>query len=243
MENEIATIGHNAPPSKFDEIKQVIEDLFDEAKLWLDGDVVTTQEQADALAVLADKIRQAAKDAEALRKDEVKPLDEQKKQIQAKFNPLIGKTTTMTGKTVMALDSVKEALKPFLLEKDRLQREAAEQERIRADAEKKVADQALRDAQSLEEKEKAEQLLNQAKRSDKFAKQAKKQTATAKGEGRAMSLRSYWRPIMTDQKAAAGWAWNHHRQEIIEFVQTLADKDVRAGERNIDGFDIKKVKE
>ena len=79
--NTIATIGHNSPPSPFEEIKTRIEDLYGEAKQWLDGEPVTTQDQANALNTLENRIREAAKEAEALRKGEVKPLDDAKAEL------------------------------------------------------------------------------------------------------------------------------------------------------------------
>jgi polyhydroxyalkanoate synthesis regulator phasin len=110
--HKIAQIGDNNPPSPFDEIKSRIDDLYNEAKLWLDGEPVTTQEQANALNTLENRIREAAKEAETLRKSEVKPLDEAKAEIQERFNALIGETKTVTGKTVMAISTIKSFLKP-----------------------------------------------------------------------------------------------------------------------------------
>ncbi len=58
----IAQIGHNKPPemTAFEALSANIDDLFDEAKLWMDGEPVTTQQQADALNTLETRIRDAA---------------------------------------------------------------------------------------------------------------------------------------------------------------------------------------
>ena len=158
--NQIAKIGHNAPPTPFDEIKTRIEDLYAEAKQWLDGEPVTTQDQANALNTLENRIREAAKEAEALRKGEVKPLDDAKAEIQERFNALIGETKTVTGKTVMAIAAIKSALKPYLLELDRIQRETAAKAREEAEKAEQAARAAMqsREADNLEQREEADDL-------------------------------------------------------------------------------------
>lgn len=226
--------------SPFELIKLRIEDLYDEAKLWLDGEPVTTHQQADALNTLENRIREAAKEAETLRKDEVKPLDEAKAEIQGRYNPLIGETKTVTGKTVAAINAVKSALRRYLLELDRQQREAARIAREEAEAAQAAAMEAMRarDKANLEQTEEAEKLAQQAKQAEADAKRAESAKAHAKGDGRASGLRSVWRPTMTDQVAAARWAWEHHNAELIAAIQGFADADVRAGKRAIPGFDV-----
>ena len=113
MQPNVATIGHNQPPPEptpFEVISAKIQDLYEEAKNWCDGEPISTQGQADEVSKLMNMIREAEKEADKLRKDEVAPLDEAKKEVQDRYNPLIGKTTKITGKTVMALDACKAAL-------------------------------------------------------------------------------------------------------------------------------------
>lgn len=241
--NQIAKIGHNEPPTQFEDISAVISDLYDEAKLWLDGEPVTTQEQADALNTLQSKIKDAAKTAEDLRKGEVKPLDEAKSEIQERYNPLIGKTKSVTGKTVMATECVKDALRPYLLELDRVQREAAEAAKKEAEAKEIAAREAFANRETLEDRENAEALLQEVKQAEAEANKADKLKAQAKGEGRATGLRSIWRPTLVDEKAAAAWMWKEHRSELMEFIQGFANSAVRAGKRSIDGFEVIEHKE
>lgn len=239
--NVIATIGHNNPPlSPFDEIKTRIEDLYDEAKQWLDGEPVTTQDQANALNTLENRIREAAKEAEALRKGEVKPLDDAKAEIQERFNALIGETKTVTGKTVMAIAAIKSALKPYLLELDKQQREAAAKAREEAQKAEQAALIAMqtRGAENLAEREEAERLVIEAKALNAAASKAEDAKAHAKGDGRATGLRSVWRAQMNSPFDAAAWAWKTHRDELTAFVQGLADRDVRNGARALAGFNI-----
>jgi len=239
--NVIATIGHNHPPvTPFDEIKARIEDLYEEAKQWLDGEPVTTQDQANALNTLENRIREVAKEAEALRKGEVKPLDDAKAEIQERFNALIGETKAITGKTVMAIAAIKSALKPYLLELDRIQREAAAKAREEAEKAERAALVAMqtREADNLAQREEAERLVSEAKALNAAASKAEDAKAHAKGDGRAAGLRSVWVAKMNSPFDAAAWAWKVHRDELTVFVQGLADRDVRAGARVISGFNI-----
>jgi hypothetical protein len=222
-----------------------INDLYNEAAQWLDGEPVTTQQQADALNTLKAAILQAEKDADQMRKDEADPHDKAKAAIQERYNPLIGKTTKITGKTVAAISSVNAAIKPYLIELDRKQREAAEEARKEAEAKQAAAMEAMRarDGANLAQAEEAERLVQEANRAEAEAKRAESAKAHAKGEGRATGLRSVWRASMSDEKAAAGWMWTDHRAELMAFVQEYADKAVRSGKRSIPGFEIIEHKE
>ena len=239
----IAQIGHNNPPemNTFDALSANIDDLFDEAKLWMDGEPVTTQQQADALNTLETRIRDAHNAAEAERKREAKPFDDGKKAVQERYNPLIQKDK---GKTTQALNCIKAALKPFLMELDRIQREAAAAARAEAEQKEREAMEAMRrrDATNLEQTMEAERLVDEAKAATAAADRAVKRKAHAKGEGRATALRSVWSAEMTDKKAAVIWAMNTHPDEVLAFTQDLANKAVRAGGRNIPGFNVSEQK-
>lgn len=239
----LSVIGHNNPPepTPFEAIKARIDDLYGEAVLWLDGEPVTTQQQANALNTLENLIRMAAKDAEALRKQEVAPLDEAKSEIQSRYNPLIGETKSVTGKTVKAIDAVKSALKPYLLEVDRQQREAARNAQEEADAAIREAQEALakRDASNLETIDRAEQLIADAKDLQMDAAKLEAAKPQAKGDGRATGLRTVYRAEMTSYRDAAAWAFKNKRPELEVFLMDLANKEIRAGKRQaFEGFNV-----
>ena len=239
----IAQIGHNKPPemTAFEALSANIDDLFDEAKLWMDGEPVTTQQQADALNTLETRIRDAATAAEKERKSEAKPFDDGKKAVQDRYNPLIQKGK---GKTDQAISCIKSALKPYLIELDRIQREQADKARALAEQKQREAMEAMqnRDAANLEQSIEAERLVQDAKAAELAANRADKQKAHAKGEGRATALRTVWRAKMTDKREAAKWAMNTHTDDFIAFIQDKADKAVRAGGRSIPGFNISEEK-
>lgn len=224
-------MGHNRSP--FELSKESIDELYEEAKLWLDGEKVTTQEQADALNTLETRIRKAAKEAEENRKSEAKPFDDGKKEVQERYKPVINKSDE-------AINAVKAALKPYLLQLARQQEEKARVAREEAARQHEAAMKAMqqRDASNLQSREEAERLVIAAKASEEAARRAEKEKAHAKGEGRATGLRTVWKAVLADEREAAAWVWNERREELMVFVQDQADKAVRSGAKTIRGFNV-----
>jgi len=239
--NQLATIGHNQAPTPFDDIETRINDLYDEARQWLDGEKVTEQSQADALNTLASQIREAAKEADEMRKAEAKPFDDGKKAVQDRYNPLIQKGK---GKTEVALGAVKSALKPYLLELDRIQQEAAQKAREEAAEAERLAQAAMqhRDQSNLDEQEEANRLAEEAKQLQAAANKASNAKAHAKGAGRATGLRTRTKVSIANEREAAGWAWKHDREALMIFVLTQAEKAVRHGAQSLEGFSITEEK-
>lgn len=222
---------HNQSP--FELSKTAIEELYDEAKLWLDGEKVTTQDQADALNTLETRIRKAAKEAEENRKSEAKPFDDGKKEVQERYKPILNKSDE-------AINAVKAALKPYLLELARIQDEKAKAARKEAQRLQEEAMNAMRerDAANLQSREEAEKIAEAARKAEDAARKAEGEKAHAKGEGRATGLRTVWKAVLSDEREAAAWVWNERREELMAFVQEQADKAVRSGARTIRGFNV-----
>ena len=242
-ENPRAVMGGNNPPmamTTFDAIKIDIVDLYEEAKQWLDGTPIETQQQADAVNTLKDRIKKATKAADDAYADEVRPHQDTVKKIQARYNELTGNNKSVTGLAIKAEQACNAALKPYLLELDRKQQEAARLAREEADKLQREAMEAMRqrDAANLQEREAAERLVNEAKAARTAADKAENTKAHAKGEGRATGLRTVHRAVMADQREAAAWVWTDHNPELMAFVQDLADKAARAGKRTIRGFNV-----
>lgn len=231
----LAPIGHNSPPEPdpFEAHKIALEDDFTEARNWADGTALASQAQADELSFLIDRLRKGQKAADEARAAEKRPLDEQVKAIQAKWKPLLDKAD-------MVIAACKRTLAPWLqaLEAEK-QRLAAEARRVAEEAAQKAVDAArAADPANLEEQERVEALVESARDAQKGAKRAEGDRAQAIGGSRAMSLRSVWTASMADPVAAARWAWVAHHPECEAFFLTLAEKDVRAGARKLDGFAI-----
>lgn len=242
MSNAVATIGHNNPPepTPFELDERAITDLYGEATLWLDGEKVTTQDQADAINVLKDKIRKAENAADENRKAQQKPFKDELDAIQERYNTLIGSNKSIKGLTVKAVEACNAALSPYLLALKAKQDEEARIAREEAARKQAEAMEAMRqrDAANLEQRDEAERLVREAKEAENAARAAEKVKAHAKGGVRATGLRTVYRAEMIDLKAAAAWVWKERNAELSAFVQDIADKAVRDKVRAIPGFNI-----
>lgn len=226
--------GNNPPADPFGAIEAHILDLYAEAKNFLDGEAVSSEAMADAIEDLLTQIRAAEKAAEAQRKAEKDPLDDQIAAIQAKWNPLIGSNKSVKGKTVLATEACKAALAPWKQAQEAAKLEAARKAREEAEAAQRAAAEAMRATQvdDLAAREEAEHLVREAETAAKQANRADKAATTGTG------LRSYWSPKLTDGTAAARHYWMTDRQACEDFFLSLANRDTRQGIRTIPGFEI-----
>lgn len=235
----VAGLGHNNPPepTPFDLSEHEISELYGEAKHWLDGDPIETQEIADRVQSLMDKLRKAEKTAEARLKDEVEPFKTAEKAARARYAPLIADTQSVKGKTVLGIAACKEALKPFLLALDAEKKRIADAARAEADrleAEARAAFNASR-VDDLERREVAEALAQLARQAETVATRAANEKAHAKGSGRAATLRTSYRAEVTDMNAFARFVWQQHLDILDEFLRDFAQKKVTAGARDMPG--------
>ncbi|WP_457659568.1 hypothetical protein [Sinorhizobium medicae] len=229
--NPLAVKGHNAPPpSDFDIIRQEIEDLYEEAKNWADGEPIQSQEMHDAIERLRESLHEAGKRADALRVEEKKPLDEQVKAIQDKFNPLI---QPKRGRVDMAKSALDALLTPY---RTRIaQEKAAEAAKVAAEAEaaRTAATEAIRASSgNLAAREEAEEKLADAKKLERQAGRANKAATTGLG------LRTVWRAELVDEAAALDWWYGERPDAFRELIQSLADESVRRGVRKVPGFNV-----
>jgi len=251
--NPRAVIGANFPPENlpapaqptpFDLAAKAVGDIYDETVLWLDGQVIDSQDLADGVANLLAEIRKAEKLADETRTAEKAPLDEAVRQIQARYAPLIGNTKACTGKTVLAAAACKAALQPWLAAEDRRLREAARLAREEADRQRAAAAEALRrtEAANLAERAAAEAQFHAAQKADTAANVASRQTAKAGSFGRSAHVRSTWSVAIDDEVEAARTYWASNREDVLAFLVGLAERDVRGGARAIAGFTITEQK-
>lgn len=227
-------IGANGPPSPLALVTERVDGLYDEAKGWLDGEEIATQGAADGVAMLLHLIRQAEKEAKAAHEIEKAPHLAACRAVDAAYKPV-------TAKAALAISACKAALAPWLIRQEDEKRAAAEEERRRADEALAAAAVAIRSADhtNLTEIEAAEQALADAKKLERKAGRAERDKAGAGADtGRTVSLRTRYVAHMTD----AGEALKHYRmnepQLVKDFLQGLADRDVRAGKRTIPGFSV-----
>lgn len=231
--NTIVNLGHNNPPTPFDEALDVVSSLKEEARHWLDGAEVTSQAEAEAIAQLLDMARKAKKQADDLRKVEAKPFDDGKKAVQAKYKPLMDDCDRIAS-------VCKAANLPWLkkLEDERRQEEAAA--RKKAEEEARKAEEAMRAAQAadLDAREAAEQQVKIAQEAEREANRAAKQKANAKGGARAMGLRTVYRHEITDATAFARWCWQHENAALMDCLNSIAKKRADMKFRDMPGVVI-----
>jgi len=235
---------HNQPPADndnaptpFDLIKTEIEDLYDEAKNWADGEPIASQEMHDVIEKLHEMLHDAGKRADDARIKENEPFDAGKAEVQARYAPLISNTKSVKGKVVLGKEALAALLLPWRT------RVAAEKAAIAAAA-KIEADRIAAEAQAairassgnLEQREKAEELLAEAKQVERFAKRADKAATTGTG------LSSRWVAVMTDEVAALDHYYPLETEAFRQLCEELARVDVSIGKRSIPGFEIREEK-
>lgn len=232
MDAAPAPMGHNQPPpmTPFEEVETEIFGLFDEAKHWLDGQGVASEEDATGVAKLLDMIRKAEKRADEARKVEAKPFDDGKAEVQERYKPLLTRCK-------LAADAAKKALAPWLERAEAEKRAIAEAARREADEKARTAQEALRAsaATDLDAREHAEALLRDARAAEKAASKAEHDKAGAKGGARAVTLRTTYRAEVTDANAFARFVWAEHRDDLTAFLATLANRLVGSGLRSLPG--------
>jgi hypothetical protein len=235
----VAPIGHNNPPA-FEAISLHVSDLMTEARNWCDGSAIESQPQADTVAKLIDDFRAAAKAADDARKEEAKPFDEGKAAVQEKYAVLIADTKSQKGQIVRALEALKATLTPWLQKLERERREAEEAARKAAEEKARAAAEAMRATSmaDLEGREAAEALVSEAEAAQHAADAIGKDRAHAKGDGRAIGLKKFYRAELTDRKAALIHYLTNRPEDIVGILQRLADTDVREGKRTIPGFNV-----
>jgi len=206
-------MSNNPPP--YEAISLQLEELIEEAKNFLDGEPITTQQQADDIGLLMTNIRKLAKEADTQRMAEQKPAQDEIKKSQAKWKPLLSQCDTAT-------DIAKKALVPWLTKLDEEKQAKAKALRETADAQLKAAQEALC-TDDLSAKLDAEEALKEAQKADRIANAAAKEKAQAQGVGRAVGLRTVTDVEMTDPLAFGKWLWNNRRDEYLEMLAGVAD--------------------
>lgn len=237
-----APIGHNMPPAPtpYELAKQEIDDLFDEAKHWLDGEPISTPEMAAAVTTLTRKIQAAAKKADEARVLENKPFDDGKAEVQERYNLLIGKTTKVTGKTVMAVELCKQALAPWLNKLEAEKQAKAEAARIEAEKARLEAVELAKNRATLEGKEAFELAAANARKAEAVANKIENTSVKIGGEGRAVSMRDYYSAELVQPIEFARYLWLNHKERYVEWLADMADKLVANGARDgLTGVNIK----
>lgn len=241
--NPRAVIGDNGGPTAdpFAALTAHLEDLLVEAHAWADGTTVETQAQADEASRLIDDLNKAAKAADELRVAEKAPLDAAIAEIQARFNVYIAdRKNKQPGKLWRAVDALKASVLPFLQRQEAERQAAAAKARQEAEeAAQRAADAArAASASDLAAQEAAEALVADARQAEADARVVEKARPQARGGERAMGLRTVYRATMTSRREALNHYAATRTDDLVAFLQRLADADVRDGKRALPGFDV-----
>lgn len=226
---------HNQPAandehSAFDLIKKEIEDLFEEATNWCDGEPISSQEMHDAVEKLYDGLHEAGKRADTLRVAEKKPLDDKIAAIQAAYNPLI---QAKKGKVDLGKSELGKLLAVWRKKVADEKAAAAAAKAAEAAAAAQAAQDAIRaSAGNLAARVDAEERLAHAATLQKQAKRADKAATTGLG------LRTVWSAKLVDEEAAMEWCWARAKAELLAVAQRNADELVRGGARTVPGFRV-----
>ncbi len=219
---------HNLPPHMV--AFQTIDDLYEEAKNWADGEPIASQEMHDAITKLRADIHEAGKEAESLRVAQKKPYDDAIAEIQSIFNPYVQKDKGKVDRAKKALDELLASWRVRVAAE-----KAAEAARIAKEAEeaRAKAEAAIRATSgNLEAREEAEEALAEAKKLERQASKADKAANTGLG------LRTVWECAIQDEEAALTWAYDRNPAAFLALVLDMAREQVRAGKRELPGIKI-----
>jgi hypothetical protein len=232
--------GNNPPePTPYELVKTEIDDLFAEARHFLDGEPVSTPEIAEAIQTLMRRIQAAATKAEVARVDENKPFDEGKAEVQARYNALIGKTTKITGKTHMAVELCKQALTPWLNKLEAEKQAKAEAARIEAEKARLEVERLAKERATLDSKEAFELAAANARKLEATANKIETSSVKVGGEGRAISMRDYYSAKVVQPVEFARYLWQNNRADYFEWLESFAAQLVASGKRDgIAGVEI-----
>jgi len=231
--------GHNGGPP-LDEVDPSadlftqIQDLFDEAVNFCDGDPIESEEMAAVITELYDGLHALGKKADELRVAEKKPLDDQIAAIQLKFNKFIQPKKGLVDVGKSELGKILGVWRAAVAAKKEA---AAAAKRAEAAAAALAAQEAIRASSgNLSARVEAEEQLAHAKSLEKVAARAERSATTGTG------LRTVWTatPLTEDgsEEKRLDWAFSKDPRRFTDMVQEMASEAARAGVREIPGFRV-----
>lgn len=227
MSDSRTAIGGNNPPPEM-AFSLSIDDLYEEAKNFIDGTAIETQGQADTIGVIVSSLKKIRKDADAARAEEKRPYDDAAKAVQSKWKPLLDKADR-------AVTAAQKPLTDYLL---RLERERQQEAQRLAEEARKAEEQAqtaMQNIASLDDAERAEELVKEADKLAKVAKRTDKAKSHVAGMDRAIGLRTYWTATVTDYSALLRYMKEARPDDLKAMLRDYVDAQVRAGSRHLPG--------
>lgn len=238
-----ANPGHNNPPETgtFESVKAELEDLRTEARNWLDGAEIESQQQADVVGRLLGMVRDAATKAEKQREAEKKPFADAANEVQARYNTLTGKTQKVTGVAVILDNALSLATQGWLRKQKAIQDAEAERLRIEADAATQKAREAFKSSQAstdLDEREGALAEIDRAREAAFALKQVEAAKPQIQVGNRNAGLKTQQVPEIEDLRAALRHYFADRPEEFRELVLKFAKDDLRSKKPSAPGIKI-----
>lgn len=209
--NDLAPIGHNAPPDPIDDICASFDAARTEAENWLDGTPVESESQMNAVDALRKAAREWRMALEAGQKSEAAPLHDAWKAALARWKPTIEDAHRIEKGLVALVDAFKRKLAA---------EKAAKEAALRAEAEAKLkaAQDAHRnaDAANIEE-------MRAAAETEREAEAARIRAAVA-AKDTVKGMRTYDVTEVLDGTAYARWLWQNDREPLMAWMEEHARK-------------------
>ena len=225
-------IGGNGPPEPtlYEAAKAKVDDIAEEAAMWLDGADVESPEQADGLALIRDLAMKARKQADEARKVENEPFDTGKAEVQARFNPLLKDADRIK-------DAVNAALLKWQAKQDAILRAAAVAERAKADAAAEIARKAraTMDAANLANVAEVERQTAASDAAQEAARRAENAKVVIKGGARAVSFKTVYDAVVTERRQALNYYAVRDPAALTAWIQSMADVDARGARGTVPG--------
>ncbi|MDF1685323.1 MAG: hypothetical protein P1U50_00925 [Parvibaculaceae bacterium] len=229
--SQVATIGHNNPPSPMEQVQANYDDTFIEVGNWADGSEVENEQQLSAVEELVKQIKAATKDAKAAKEQEYRPHKEAGDAVVAEWKPFLEDLDRQRRCLLAAIDPYKKKLAAAKAEKERLAREEAE--RIAHEAQQAAL--AARESSDLEAARAAQEKADEAAKAKKLANKA--------GRDTVKGMRTIRTPNITDPRACINWINTNDKPALQAFMDDYVRRAVREGRLNIDGVEVIESKE
>jgi hypothetical protein len=222
----------NMPADPFEALRLTIEERQSlAAELLEKHPLIKSQEVCNLFANLQKEILADIKTADGMHEEQKRPHLEAGRAIDEKFRfrataKVLADRLRSRFETFMKVEEDRQKAEAARKHREEMERVEAERKRLQAERDKLMRDDPIA-ALTSDEPEMPELPI--------APEQVKVQAGG--GFGRKAGLKSVWVPILTDYKAAlAHFAEN---AKVKELIQKLAEQAVKAGDRQVPGFDVK----
>jgi hypothetical protein len=226
--NEIATQGHNNPPSPIDEVIAEYDGVITEAQNWADGEPVTDEAGMKAVDTVLKEFKTYKSALTKAGKEQTGPFHKRWKDEVAAVKVYTDDADLMQKALVAVVAPFKERL---AAEKREAERKAWEEtERLRKEAEAKAAAANAADIEAQREVEAAKQAAIDAEK-------AAKKTAKDKPKG----MRTVTHYEVTDMRALVNFIAKNDKEAMAKFAEEYARQNHKSVD--MDGVKVWQTKE